>query len=113
MPQRYDIVLYGATGFTGVYVLEAIAKSAHSDIRLAVAGRSEQKLKKVLKEVSDSTGVYHFKVRYKLLSIFQAMISQTLPLLSRILEMKNLLQIWPNKLKSLSMLLDPQAPSPT
>uniref|UniRef100_A0A914QV62 Saccharopine dehydrogenase NADP binding domain-containing protein n=1 Tax=Panagrolaimus davidi TaxID=227884 RepID=A0A914QV62_9BILA len=56
MSERYDIVLYGASGFTGVYVLETLAKSAHQDVKFAVAGRSEQKLKKVLKEVSESTG---------------------------------------------------------
>jgi short subunit dehydrogenase-like uncharacterized protein len=56
MSEKYDIVLYGASGFTGAYVLEAIAKSAHQDLRYAVAGRSEQKLKKVLKDVSETTG---------------------------------------------------------
>jgi short subunit dehydrogenase-like uncharacterized protein len=56
MSERYDIVLYGASGFTGAYVLETLAKSAHQDVKFAVAGRSEQKLKKVLKEVSESTG---------------------------------------------------------
>uniref|UniRef100_A0A7E4WC28 Sacchrp_dh_NADP domain-containing protein n=1 Tax=Panagrellus redivivus TaxID=6233 RepID=A0A7E4WC28_PANRE len=52
MSERYDIVLYGASGFTGAYVLEAIAKSADTNVRYAVAGRSESKLKATLKDVS-------------------------------------------------------------
>lgn len=56
MSVRYDLVLYGASGFTGAYVLEALAMTDLQGATFAVAGRSEAKLKKTLKEVSDLTG---------------------------------------------------------
>ncbi|KAI3418869.1 hypothetical protein GPALN_007969 [Globodera pallida] len=55
--ERYDIVLYGASGFTGQYVLEAFVKCGEIDqISFAVAGRSEKKLQQTLKGVGDTTG---------------------------------------------------------
>jgi short subunit dehydrogenase-like uncharacterized protein len=55
--RKYDIVLYGASGFTGAYVLEEFVKSQHGDqFRFAVAGRSEQKLRKTLHDVGDLIG---------------------------------------------------------
>ena len=58
MAERYDLVLYGATGFTGAYVLETFATSyVYVNVKLAVAGRNEGKIRSVLKEVSDHTGV--------------------------------------------------------
>jgi len=54
---RYDIVLYGASGFTGAYVLERFVNSEdYGHLSFAVAGRSMQKLKKVLKDVGELTG---------------------------------------------------------
>ncbi|KAI1711694.1 saccharopine dehydrogenase NADP binding domain-containing protein [Ditylenchus destructor] len=56
---RYDLVIYGASGFTGAYVLEALVNSQWYDdgkITVAVAGRSESKLGKTLNEVSSLTG---------------------------------------------------------
>ncbi len=48
MPDRthrsYDIVVLGATGFTGALTAEYLARQAPSDCRWAIAGRSEQKL---------------------------------------------------------------------
>lgn len=55
--RRFDIVLYGATGFTGAYVLEEFVKSEHFEkIKFAVAGRNEAKLNKVVKQVAELTG---------------------------------------------------------
>lgn len=55
--RRFDVVLYGATGFTGVYVLEEFVNSEHFEkIKFAVAGRNEAKLNKVVKQVADLTG---------------------------------------------------------
>lgn len=55
--REFDIVLYGASGFTGAYVLEGLFKSSYADkYRIAVAGRSEQKLRKTLKDVSGFVG---------------------------------------------------------
>lgn len=55
--RKFDIVLYGASGFTGAYVLEEFVKSDHSNrFSFAVAGRNEQKLRKVLSDVGDLIG---------------------------------------------------------
>lgn len=56
----YEIVVFGASGFTGQYVVEYVAKAVAKQgdgLKWAVAGRSESKLKDVLKAASDSTGV--------------------------------------------------------
>jgi saccharopine dehydrogenase (NAD+, L-glutamate forming) len=45
MPDRdYDIVVFGATGFTGGLTAEYLARNAPDDLRWALAGRSEAKL---------------------------------------------------------------------
>ena len=43
----YDLVLFGATGFTGGLTAEYLARSAPSDCRWALAGRSREKLEAV------------------------------------------------------------------
>lgn len=51
--RRFDIVLFGATGFTGKLVAEYLVRNyAASDVRLALAGRSREKLA----EVRDTLG---------------------------------------------------------
>ena len=40
----YDIVLFGATGFTGALTAEYLARNAGPDTRWALAGRSQSKL---------------------------------------------------------------------
>ncbi|KAA0151352.1 hypothetical protein FNF27_06348 [Cafeteria roenbergensis] len=42
--RAWDIVVYGATGFTGRLVSQYLAKHAPSGMRIAIAGRSESKL---------------------------------------------------------------------
>jgi short subunit dehydrogenase-like uncharacterized protein len=55
---RYDLVIYGASGFTGQYVLEAFVNSdEYTKLTVAVAGRSEAKLQKTLTYVSELTGL--------------------------------------------------------
>ena len=44
--RQFEIVLYGATGFTGKLVAEYLAE-AHPDLKWAIAGRSQQKLDEV------------------------------------------------------------------
>ncbi len=47
MPNReFDVVVFGATGFTGRLVAEYLA-AQHSDVKWAMAGRSEDKLAQV------------------------------------------------------------------
>lgn len=57
----YDLIVFGASGFTGKYVVETIVKTLKSNkgekFTYAVSGRSNGKLDAILKEVSDSTGV--------------------------------------------------------
>lgn len=48
MPDRdHDIVLFGATGFTGALTAEYLARHAESGTRWALAGRNRQKLEDV------------------------------------------------------------------
>ena len=44
--RQFEIVLYGASGFTGKLVAEYLA-SDHQDLRWAIAGRNTQKLEQV------------------------------------------------------------------
>ena len=43
----YDIVLIGATGYTGALTAEHIAEHLPTNVRWAIAGRSEDKLRKL------------------------------------------------------------------
>jgi short subunit dehydrogenase-like uncharacterized protein len=47
MPRTHDVVLFGATGFTGRLVAEYLAAQAPPDARLALAGRDRAKLEAV------------------------------------------------------------------
>ena len=49
--RSYDVVLFGATGFTGGLTAEALARSAGPGTRWALAGRSMEKLEKVRERV--------------------------------------------------------------
>ena len=51
MSQRqYEIVLYGASGFTGKLVAEYLI-AEHPQLRWAIAGRNQQKLEQVRSEL--------------------------------------------------------------
>ena len=59
--KQYDIVVFGASGFTGQYVVEEIARTVQHQnpvLRWAIAGRNAGKLQNVLKEASKQTGKY-------------------------------------------------------
>jgi short subunit dehydrogenase-like uncharacterized protein len=50
--RRYDVVLYGASGFTGKQTVQYFATHAHpSEIRWAIAGRNRQKLEAVKAQI--------------------------------------------------------------
>lgn len=51
MDRQYDIVLLGATGYTGRLAVEYMAHSLPPSIRWAIAGRSGSKLEAVSKEL--------------------------------------------------------------
>jgi short subunit dehydrogenase-like uncharacterized protein len=59
--QKYDIVVFGASGFTGQFVAEEVARIADEEAGLtwAVAGRTMEKLQNVLANASKSVGTYH------------------------------------------------------
>ena len=55
--KEYDVVVFGATGFTGQYVADELARVAEEEhVKWAVAGRNVDKLKKVLDGVATRTG---------------------------------------------------------
>lgn len=56
MASKYDIVIYGATGFTGRLAALYIAKQYGSTIRWAIAGRSQQKLEAIKSECQAHQG---------------------------------------------------------
>lgn len=47
----YDLVVFGATGFTGKYTCEHVVSSLPTDLKWAVAGRSAEKLQALVKEL--------------------------------------------------------------
>ncbi|XP_021378454.1 saccharopine dehydrogenase-like oxidoreductase isoform X1 [Mizuhopecten yessoensis] len=55
---RYDIVIFGASGFTGQFVVEEVARIADEERGLtwAIAGRAMGKMQKVLEQASKKTG---------------------------------------------------------
>lgn len=58
MSNRLDILIFGATGYTGQYLVEEMARKAQQlGIRWGVAGRTINKLKDTLQQASTITGV--------------------------------------------------------
>lgn len=49
--RTYDIVLFGATGHTGKYTAEHIASCFPTDLKWALAGRSQSKLEAISQEL--------------------------------------------------------------
>ena len=56
--KQYDIVVFGATGFTGQFVVDEVARLACKDpaLKWAIAGRKMEKLQEVLAGASQRTG---------------------------------------------------------
>lgn len=50
--ERYDVVIFGATGYTGKYAIRS-AVLVLKDLNWAIAGRNQQKLEQSLKEVGE------------------------------------------------------------
>jgi hypothetical protein len=58
MSNRLDILIFGATGYTGQYVIEEMARKAQKfDLKWGIAGRTVNKLQQVLQQASVVTGV--------------------------------------------------------
>jgi short subunit dehydrogenase-like uncharacterized protein len=62
MEKEFDLVIFGATGFTGQYVIREVAnvtkEDAYKSLKWAVAGRSEEKIRLVLDIVAEDTGEF-------------------------------------------------------
>ena len=52
--RELDLVLYGATGFVGKLTAEYLARSAPSDARIGLGGRSEEKLRRLRDGLGDA-----------------------------------------------------------
>ena len=52
MERPFDLVLFGATGFTGKLVAEYLATAAPRDTRWALAGRNRAKLTEIRDELA-------------------------------------------------------------
>lgn len=58
MSKRLDVLIFGATGYTGQYVVEEMARKAQQfGFKWGVAGRTDKKLKESLQQASNITGV--------------------------------------------------------
>ncbi|ERT02008.1 hypothetical protein HMPREF1624_00303 [Sporothrix schenckii ATCC 58251] len=51
--RTYDLVLFGATGYTGAYTAEYVSKNLPTDLKWAIAGRSPEKLAKVAADLKE------------------------------------------------------------
>ena len=50
--RKYDLVLLGATGFTGKLTAQHIAQNLQEGLKWAIAGRSKQKLSAIVEELA-------------------------------------------------------------
>ena len=59
----YDAIIYGASGFTGQYVVRELASvqhcNKHKALKWAIAGRNRAKLNQVLQNTTKATGSIH------------------------------------------------------
>ena len=57
--KKYDIVVFGASGFTGQYVVDEVAKTADEvpGLKWAVAGRNWNRCKSFLEKSAKRTGI--------------------------------------------------------
>lgn len=74
VPREYDLILQGATGFTGRMAADELAKHAPPFFRWAIAGRSEERLKPIAEkhgvpflvaDASDPEAMSHLAARTK------------------------------------------------
>ncbi len=54
---EYDIVVFGATGYSGKLIAEYLANRYGENIRLAIAGRNEEKLQSLRNEIASLQSV--------------------------------------------------------
>ena len=57
MNKKFDIIIYGATGFTGSLCVRYLKKN-HSKLRWAIAGRNKEKLSLLCQEVGANCQIF-------------------------------------------------------
>ena len=57
MDKKFDIIIYGATGFTGQLCVKYLSKNAN-DINWAIAGRNRDKLENLKSELSLNVNIF-------------------------------------------------------
>ena len=64
MSKDFDLIIWGATGFTGKLVVEYLAKTygVDGDLRWAIAGRNQSKLEEVRRECLAEQERQHLEV---------------------------------------------------
>lgn len=76
----YHIVIFGATGFTGQFVVEEVARTVaegpKGNLKWAIAGRSMQKLEKVLEQAAGVLGMHSFIGCFKILLVVHVLQEQ-------------------------------------
>lgn len=55
--REFAIVVFGASGFTGQFVVREVARNCKGKFKWAVAGRNKEKLEKVLQETNSELGM--------------------------------------------------------
>ena len=56
--REFDLILFGASGATGQFAVEELARTARTDrIKWAIMGRNAQKLSQVLLVATEETGI--------------------------------------------------------
>lgn len=64
MSRELDLILFGATGFTGnraIPILIKLTKAKNRNLTFGIAGRSEHKLKEILSEWETKLGNFLYK----------------------------------------------------
>ena len=56
--REFACVIFGASGFTGQFVANEVAKNCNGNFKWAVAGRNKEKLLQVLAATAKETGGY-------------------------------------------------------
>ena len=58
MSERLDICIFGATGYTGQFVVKEVARAFQKEnFTWSIAGRSQEKMKKLLHSITNENGI--------------------------------------------------------
>lgn len=59
MDFKADLIIFGATGFTGKYLVEECTNLRSTQFTWAIAGRNGEKMREVLEKISLKTGTLY------------------------------------------------------